>query len=79
MIKQKALELLKIAVNDADAQFRNGQWEAIDALVNHRQKMLVVQRTGWGKSSVYFISTRSLRDRGAGPTVIISPLLFTIS
>ena len=78
MIKQKALELLKIAVNDADAQFRNGQWEAIDALVNHRQKMLVVQRTGWGKSSVYFISTRSLRDRGAGPTVIISPLLALI-
>ena len=75
MNKQEAQELLKIAVNDADAQFRAGQWEAIDALVNHRQKMLVVQRTGWGKSSVYFISTRILRDRGAGPTVIISPLL----
>lgn len=75
MNKQEAQELLKTAVNDADAQFRTGQWEAIDALVNHRQKMLVVQRTGWGKSSVYFISTRILRDRGAGPTIIISPLL----
>ena len=75
MNKQEAQELLKTAINDTDAQFRAGQWEAIDALVNHRQKMLVVQRTGWGKSSVYFISTRILRDRGAGPTVIISPLL----
>ena len=75
MDKQDAQELLKTAINDPDARFRAGQWEAIDALVNHRQKMLVVQRTGWGKSSVYFISTRILRDRGAGPTVIISPLL----
>jgi len=75
MNRQEAQELLKVAINDPNARFRAGQWEAIDALVNHRQKMLVVQRTGWGKSSVYFISTRILRDRGAGPTVIISPLL----
>jgi ATP-dependent DNA helicase RecQ len=75
MNKQEALELLKKAVNNPDAQFRTGQWEAIDALVNHRRKMLVVERTGWGKSSVYFISTRILRDGGSGPTVIISPLL----
>ena len=75
MNKQEAQELLKTAINDPNARFRAGQWQAIDALVNHRQKMLVVQRTGWGKSSVYFISTRILRDRGAGPTVIISPLL----
>ena len=67
--------LLKTAVADPDARFRDGQWEAIDALVNHRRKLMVVQRTGWGKSSVYFISTRILRDRGAGPTVIVSPLL----
>ncbi|SUC24936.1 ATP-dependent DNA helicase RecQ [Proteus vulgaris] len=58
-----------------DADFRDGQWEAIDALVNHRQKLLVVQRTGWGKSSVYFISTKIFRDRGMGPTIIVSPLL----
>jgi len=67
--------LLQTAVGDPDAHFRAGQWEAIDALVNQRRKLIVVQRTGWGKSSVYFISTRILRDRGAGLTVIVSPLL----
>jgi ATP-dependent DNA helicase RecQ len=58
-----------------DAAFHNGQWEAIEALVADRRRALVVQRTGWGKSAVYFISTRMLRDRGAGATVLISPLL----
>ncbi len=67
--------MLRKAVGNPDAGFRDGQWEAIDALVNRRRKLLVVQRTGWGKSSVYFISTRMLRDRGAGATVIVSPLL----
>lgn len=75
MEKHDAEVLLKTAVGDPKARFRDGQWEAIDALVNRRQKLMVVQRTGWGKSSVYFISTRILRDRGAGPTVIVSPLL----
>ncbi len=75
MEKAEAETLLKTAVNDPDACFRDGQWEAIDALVNRRRKLMVVQRTGWGKSSVYFISTRILRDRGVGPTVIVSPLL----
>jgi ATP-dependent DNA helicase RecQ len=70
-----ARELLRRALADPVAEFRDGQWEAIDALVNHRKKLLVVQRTGWGKSSVYFIATRILRDRGAGPTLIVSPLL----
>ena len=69
------LELLRLALGDATAEFRDGQWEAIDALVNRRERLLVVQRTGWGKSSVYFISTRILRDRGRGPTLIVSPLL----
>lgn len=68
-------DLLGKALVDSSAEFREGQWEAIDALVNHRKKLMVVQRTGWGKSSVYFISTRILRDAGAGPTVIVSPLL----
>ena len=68
-------DLLRRALQDPAADFRDGQWEAIDALVNHRRKLLVVQRTGWGKSSVYFIATRILRDRGAGPTLIVSPLL----
>src|SRR6185503_1302318 len=58
-----------------DADFRAGQLDAIEALVNHRRRVLVVQRTGWGKSAVYFIATRLLRDRGQGPTLIVSPLL----
>ncbi|MEA9709922.1 RecQ family ATP-dependent DNA helicase [Xanthomonas campestris pv. raphani] len=74
-MRDQAEELLRCALQDASAHFRDGQWEAIDALVNRREKLLVVQRTGWGKSSVYFISTRILRDRGLGPTIIISPLL----
>jgi len=68
------LRLLRKALNDPIAEFRDGQWEAIEGLIN-KEQMLVVQRTGWGKSSVYFISTRILRDRGRGPTLIISPLL----
>ncbi|MBN2303298.1 MAG: RecQ family ATP-dependent DNA helicase [Anaerolineae bacterium] len=59
----------------SDAKFRPGQWEAISALVDDRQRTLVVQRTGWGKSMVYFIATRLLRSNGAGPTILISPLL----
>ncbi len=75
MNRNQAEQLLQTALADAAAQFRVGQWEAIDALVNQRQKLLVVQRTGWGKSSVYFISTKIFRDRGMGPTIIVSPLL----
>jgi ATP-dependent DNA helicase RecQ len=71
----QATELLRTALNNPEACFRDGQWEAIDALVNHRQKLLVVQRTGWGKSAVYFIGTRIFRDWGIGPTIIVSPLL----
>jgi ATP-dependent DNA helicase RecQ len=69
------LKLLRTALEDPLADFREGQWEAIDSLTNKQEKLLVVQRTGWGKSSVYFISTRILRDRGRGPTLIVSPLL----
>jgi ATP-dependent DNA helicase RecQ len=75
MNKAQAEQLLKTALDDSAVTFRDGQWEAIDALVNQNQKLLVVQRTGWGKSSVYFISTKIFRDRGMGPTIIISPLL----
>ena len=71
----KALELLRTSLANPSAEFRPGQWESIDAIVNRRRKLLVVERTGWGKSSVYFIATRILRDRGEGPTIIISPLL----
>ena len=75
MTKDEALQLLRISINNPIATFHKDQWEAIDALVNHRKKMLVVERTGWGKSSVYFIATRALRDAGYGVTIIISPLL----
>jgi ATP-dependent DNA helicase RecQ len=57
------------------ARLRDDQWSAIRALVVDRRRALVVQRTGWGKSAVYFIATALLRARGAGPTVIVSPLL----
>jgi ATP-dependent DNA helicase RecQ len=57
------------------AQLRADQWRAIEALVLDGRRTLVVQRTGWGKSAVYFVATALLRARGAGPTVIISPLL----
>ncbi len=67
--------LLRRALADPMADFRAGQWEAIDALVNRRRRLLVVQRTGWGKSAIYFIATRIMRDCGFGPTLIVSPLL----
>ncbi|MDS1271156.1 RecQ family ATP-dependent DNA helicase [Lipingzhangella sp. LS1_29] len=57
------------------AELRDDQWWAIHALVVDRRRALVVQRTGWGKSAVYFVATALLRARGAGPTVIVSPLL----
>jgi ATP-dependent DNA helicase RecQ len=63
------------ALAGEQARLRDDQWSAISALVADQRRALVVQRTGWGKSAVYFIATALLRDRGAGPTVIVSPLL----
>ncbi len=63
------------ALAGADARFRDDQWTAIEALVSGRRRALVVQRTGWGKSAVYFVATALLRAAGCGPSVIISPLL----
>src|SRR6266545_8188545 len=57
------------------ASLRDDQWTAIRALVVEHRRALVVQRTGWGKSAVYFVATALLRARGAGPTLIVSPLL----
>jgi ATP-dependent DNA helicase RecQ len=57
-----------------DARLRDDQWQAIEALLEGR-RVEVVQRTGWGKSAVYWIATGLLRARGAGPTLVISPLL----
>lgn len=73
-MEDEAKKLLKQALDDQRARFRDGQWECIEALLN-RRRMLVVQRTGWGKSMVYFLATRMLRDQGTGATLLISPLL----
>jgi len=75
MNKQGAVSLLRKAINIPNAEFREGQWEAIEKLTLNKEKLLVIQRTGWGKSSVYFISSKILRGQGRGPTIIISPLL----
>jgi ATP-dependent DNA helicase RecQ len=72
--KAKAESLLQQMLG-ADKSFRDGQWEAIEAVAVRNQRLMVVQRTGWGKSIVYFIATKILRDRGAGPALLISPLL----
>lgn len=70
----RARDVLRRALGP-DADFRHQQLDAIEAVVERRSRLLVVQRTGWGKSAVYFVATRLLRDQGAGPSVIISPLL----
>ena len=74
-MRDRALEYLRTSLGDPTADFRDGQWEAIQTLVERRGRLLVVQRTGWGKSVVYFVATRLLRDAGAGPTFLVSPLL----
>jgi ATP-dependent DNA helicase RecQ len=73
-VAEGAQQLLEKALGKG-ASFRPQQLEAIEALVEKRARVLVVQRTGWGKSVVYFISTRLLRSSGWGPTILISPLL----
>ncbi len=73
-VAARAERLLEQALGD-DARFRPGQLDAILDLVEQRARVLVVERTGWGKSVVYFIATRLLRDEGLGPTILISPLL----
>lgn len=74
-VRHEAEAHLRALVGRDDAVLREDQWSAIEALAVHRRRALVVQRTGWGKSAVYFVSTLLLRSRGAGPTVIVSPLL----
>ena len=74
-MRTEALRQLRQAVGNDEANFHAGQWEAISVLVQQRTRLLVVQRTGWGKSLVYFLATRLLRDQGAGCTLLISPLL----
>jgi ATP-dependent DNA helicase RecQ len=74
MIDERATELLR-ELAGPDASFRPHQLEAVRDLVADRGRVLCVQRTGWGKSAVYFIATSLLRERSAGPALIVSPLL----
>ena len=74
-LRGRAERHLQSLVGSPVAVLRDDQWTAIHALVQERRRALVVQRTGWGKSAVYFVATALLREDGAGPTVIISPLL----
>lgn len=73
-IQERALNLLR-GMLGPEASFRNGQWEAIESIVIHKRRTLVVQRTGWGKSVIYFIASKLLRGQGLGFTIIVSPLL----
>ena len=75
--KEYALQLLRESLDNQDADFRDGQWQAIRGVLDGRRQ-LVVQRTGWGKSFVYFVATRILRDQGGGPALLVSPLLSLI-
>ena len=74
-LRDEALRLLRQGTGDDSAEFREGQWEAIHELISGSRRLLLVQRAGWGKSMVYFIAAKLLRVRGAGPTLLVSPLL----
>jgi ATP-dependent DNA helicase RecQ len=74
-VRADAERHLHALVGRDDAVLYDDQWAAIEALVVDRRRALVVQRTGWGKSAVYFVATLLLRAQGSGPTVIVSPLL----
>jgi len=72
---ERSLELLRSGTGIPDAHFREGQEEAVRSIVEQPGRYLVVQKTGWGKSFVYFIATRLLREAGQGPVLLVSPLL----
>src|SRR5215211_4922594 len=74
-VRQRAETHLRALVGRDDAVLYDDQWAAISALAVDKRRALVVQRTGWGKSAVYFVATLLLRAEGSGPTVIVSPLL----
>ena len=71
----RALQLLRTGSGDPNATFRDAQEDAIRHIVEGRSRLLVVQKTGWGKSFVYFIAAKLLREAGSGPALLISPLL----
>jgi ATP-dependent DNA helicase RecQ len=70
-----AESILRQSTGDSEARFRKDQWETIERLLVRRDRILLVQRTGWGKSAVYFLATHLSRQFGNGPTIIVSPLL----
>jgi len=72
---QRSQELLRLGTGIPNAEFRDDQEEAIIHIVENRGRLLLVQKTGWGKSNVYFIATKLLREAGTGPALLISPLL----
>lgn len=74
-LRTQGVAILRRLVGRNNADFHPGQWEAIEALVAHHRRALVVQRTGWGKSAVYFVATLLQRAIGSGPTLIVSPLI----
>ncbi len=74
-LKNLAIELLRLGSGNHQANFREGQLEAIMNVVEGTRRQLVIQKTGWGKSFVYFIATKLLRKQGLGPALLISPLL----
>ena len=74
-LQSRATNLLRAGTGNPNATFRDGQWEAIRHLADGDGRLLVVQKTGWGKSFVYFIATKLLREASNGPTLLISPLL----
>ena len=74
-LRTDALEILRTLTGNPAADFHEGQFEAIAALVDDHSRALVVQRTGWGKSAVYFVATLLVRRQKAGPTILVSPLL----
>jgi ATP-dependent DNA helicase RecQ len=71
----EALDALRTLTKNPAAEFHQGQLEAIEILVKDKARVIVVQRTGWGKSAVYFVATHLLRKQGMGPSLIVSPLL----
>lgn len=74
-LRSQGLDILRRLTGRSDADFHPGQWEAIEALVAGHRRALVVERTGWGKSAVYFVAALLQRRAGFGPALIVSPLL----
>src|SRR6195952_1510903 len=74
-LADEALGRLRQLTGNPEAVFREHQLDAVTDLVEDRARVLCIQRTGWGKSAIYFVATALLRARGAGPTLIVSPLL----